>query len=116
MKTKATTTNDLRDAFPIIRIGYDKRLIGSNLTALPLLGDWKCRQGNKLPTGLLKAYPEIEYAFNELTPTLCKVHFGELQIWFDLVPFPEAGYVGMYGFHIESLVPDVNHKKLRMAA
>ena len=116
MKTKVTSNDDLRDAFPVIRISYDKRLIGSNLTALPLLGDWKCRQGNKLPSGLLIAYPEIENALKDLTPTQCKVQFGELQIWFDLVPFPEAGYIGMYGFHIESLVPDVKNIKNRMAA
>ncbi len=116
MKTKDTSSSDFKDAFPRIRISYEKRLIGSNLTALPLLGEWKCRQGNRLPTGLLKAYPEIEYALKDLTPTQCKVQFGELQIWFDLVPFPEAGYVGMYGFHIESLVPDVKHNKSRMAA
>ena len=39
------TQNDLRDAFPVMRFDYNKRLIDSNLTALPLLGEWKCRKG-----------------------------------------------------------------------
>ncbi|CAN5427453.1 hypothetical protein BH11BAC2_BH11BAC2_08030 [soil metagenome] len=115
MNKKSPQTNDLRDAFPVIRLSYDKRLIGSNLTALPLLGEWKCRQGAKVPTGLLKAYPEINYALNENAPTECKVTFGELEIWFDLVPFPEAGYLGMYGYHIESMVAEKMPQKLRMA-
>jgi hypothetical protein len=116
MKNKVKPSGDFRDAFPMIRLSYDKRLIDSNLTALPLLGDWKCRKGAKIPTAILKAYPEIEYAFKDASPTECKVQFGELQLWFDLVPFPEAGYVGLYGFHIESMVPDANRRQnLRMA-
>ena len=115
MKTKKTSTEDLRDAFPVIRIGYDKRLKSSNLTAMPLLHQWHCKQGSKLPSALLKAYPEIEYSLKDKVPTECKVQFGELQIWFDVVPFPEAGYIGMYGFHIE-MAPDAVPQKLRIAA
>ena len=116
MKTNSSSNNDFRDAFPVIRFDYNKRLLDSNLTALPLLGDWKCRQGSKIPSAIWSAYPELEQALSDQSPSGCKVSFGELQIWFDVVPFPEAGYIGMYGYHIESMVPESMPQKLRMTA
>lgn len=115
MKTKTTSSQDMRDAFPILKIGYDKRLKSANLTAMPFLNKWNCTQGNRLPTALLKAYPEIAYSLKDKTPTECKIQFGELQIWFDLIPYPEAGYIGMYGYHIE-MAPDAVPQNLRIAA
>ncbi|MBK7965624.1 MAG: hypothetical protein IPK10_10285 [Bacteroidetes bacterium] len=44
-----------------------------------------------------------------------KVAFSGLNIWFDMVPFPEAGYIGLYGYHVESMVPGSGSTKLRMA-
>ncbi|MBK7889248.1 MAG: hypothetical protein IPJ86_18705 [Bacteroidetes bacterium] len=115
MKKSKMTQNDLRDAFPVMRFDYNKRLIDSNLTALPLLGEWKCRKGAKIPSAILKAYPEINFVFNDKVPTECKVTFSGLNIWFDMVPYPEAGYVGLYGYHVESMVPETVQQKLRMA-
>lgn len=116
MKKISTTNNEFRDAFPVMRMDYNKRLIDANLTAMPLLGDWNCRKGSKIPTQIFNTYNEIENSFNDKTPSTCKVSFGDLQIWFDIVPFPEAGYIGMYGYHIESMVPDTKPEKLRMAS
>ncbi len=105
----------MRDAFPVMRFDYNKRLIDSNLTALPLLGEWKCRKGSKIPGAVLNTYPELNHAFTDKTATECKVNFGGLDIWFDLVPYPEAGFIGLYGYHVETVVPDTVKQKLRMA-
>jgi len=116
MKKISRTHNELRNAFPVLRIDYNKRLIDANLTAMPLLGDWNCSKGSKVPSQIFSTYSEIENSFNDKTPTTCKVSFGDLQIWFDIVPFPEAGYIGLYGYHIESMVPDTMPDKLRIAS
>jgi len=116
MKKENNTKNDMRDAFPVIRIGYDMRILDSNLTAQPLLSEWNCRKGNKIPDTILQAYPEITESFNTTNPGGCKVAFSGLNIWFDMVPFPEAGYVGLYGYHVESMVPEKVQQKLRMAS
>lgn len=112
---KAEQKNDERDMFPVMRFDYNKRLIDANLTALPLLGAWKCKKGGKIPAAIFKAYPELQFAFNESGPTDLKVTFSGLNIWFDMVPFPEAGYVGLYGYHVETMVPERLQEKLRMA-
>jgi hypothetical protein len=116
MKKLSTPSKEFRGAFPVIRIDYNKRLVNANLTAMPLLGDWKCRKGSKIPQQILTTYSEIESSFTNKMPSTCKVSFGDLQIWFDIVPFPEAGYIGMYGYHIEAMVADTKPEKLRMAS
>ena len=116
MKKLSTPTKEFRYAFPVMRIDYTKRLIDANLTAMPLLGEWNCRKGSIVPSQIFSTYSEIENSFNDKTPTTCKVSFGDLQIWFDIVPFHEAGYIGLYGYHIESMVPETKPEKLRMAS
>ncbi len=116
MKTNKSSKDNFSDAFPVIRFDYNKRLIGSNLTALPLLSSWNWRKGSKIPSAVWNSYPEWEKALNDQSPSGCKVIFGELNIWFDVVPFPEAGYIGIYGYHVESLVTKDVPEKLRMAA
>lgn len=115
MKKENKSTNEFQDAFPIIRIDYDMRLLDSNLTALPLLSEWKVRKGCKIPDTVLNAYPEITHSLQDASPSGCKVAFNGLNIWFDMVPFPEAGYIGLYGYHVETMVPEAVQQKLRMA-
>ena len=106
---------DMRDAFPVFKFNYNGKLLDCNSTAIPLLGHWNCRKGAKLPTGLMKACPEIKYAMKNHHPAECKMQFGELQIWCDVVPYPEAGYIGIYGYHIEAMMQEQN-VKMRIAS
>ena len=115
MKKGNSHKNETRDMYPVMRFDYNKRLIDSNLTALPLLGEWKCRKGAKIPSDVLAHYPELARAFSDAQPADCKVNFSGLNIWFDLVPFPEAGYVGLYGFHVETQIPEKSRSKIGMA-
>ena len=41
-----------------------------------------------------------------------EIPFSGLKILFDVVPFPEAGYIGFYGFHVENLVPEHSIQKI----
>jgi hypothetical protein len=71
MKKKSSTNNEFRDAFPVIQLSYDRKLVKSNLTALPLLNQWNCRKGSKIPKNILEMYPEIEYSMKDsLDPSL----------------------------------------------
>lgn len=107
---------DMRESFPTFKFNYNGKLLDCNSTAMPLLGHWHCKKGAKLPTGLMKACPEIKFAMKDSHPAECKMQFGELQIWCDVVPFPEAGYIGIYAFHIESMIPEQQNHRLRMAS
>ena len=93
----------MRDAFPMIKYDYQGVLVEANGTALPLLGQWKCRNGKKIPTSVMKTYPEMTFALKDQQPIDCCVEMGDCKIWFDIVPYPEAGYVGMYGYNIEMM-------------
>lgn len=109
------SSEPLREAFPVMRIDYQYRLIKTNTTALPLLNAWSCREGGKLPHQLLGQYPELKASFKSNVPTRCVISFQDLKIWFDVVPFPEAGYVGLYGYHVETTVSEKVPQNLRMA-
>ena len=104
----------MRDAFPVIKYDYEGVLLQANGTALPLLGQWKCRNGKKIPTAIMKTYPEMALAMKEKQSADCCIQMGDCTIWFDIVPYPEAGYVGMYGYNIEMVADQKNTASLRM--
>lgn len=107
---------EMKDAFPVFKFNYKGKILNTNSAAMPLLGYWNCKMGAELSTGLLKACPEIKSAMKNPQPAECRMQFGELQIWCDVVPYPEAGYIGIYGYHIE--ITDASHQnvQLRMAS
>src|SRR4051812_42293794 len=98
---KKNKDNSMRNAFPVIKYDYSGKLITSNGTAMPLLGQWNCRQGASIPTPVMKMYPEMAYALKDQQPVECCITMGDCKVWFDIIPFPEAGYIGMYGHSIE---------------
>jgi len=112
---KKNKDNEMRNAFPVIKYDYHGKLISSNGTALPLLSQWNCRHGGKIPSAIMKAYPEMAYAIMDPQAVECCVTMGDCKIWFDIVPYPEAGYVGMYGHSVEMSEVNSEKKILRMA-
>ncbi len=113
MKKFTTLSHPERDRFPEIRIDLEKRIIACNLTALPLLNEWKLERSRELPDAVLQQYPEIASSLNHHRDNTCTVRFKGLNISFDIIPFPEAGYIGLYGFHVETIVPEAIHKKIQ---
>ena len=106
----------MRDAFPVIKYDYQGTLVEANGTALPLLGQWKCRSGKKIPSSIMKAYPEMTFAMKDQRPVDCCIQMGDCRIWFDIIPYPEAGFVGMYGYNIEIVATGKETSTLRMAS
>ena len=107
---------DMKDAFPVFKFNYNGKLLDCNTTAKPLLNHWHCKKGSKLPAGLMKSCPEMKFAMKNPQPTECKVKFGDFQIWCDIVPYPEAGYIGIYGYHIDSALLQEQKYQLRLAS
>jgi hypothetical protein len=112
---KKNTDNSMRNAFPVIKYDYQGNLTASNGTALPLLGQWNCRHGAKIPASIMKTYPEMAFALTDQQPVECCVTMGDCKIWFDIVPYPEAGYIGMYGHSVEMVDTNRENPILRMA-
>lgn len=115
MKKVNNKGQDQRDIFPVMRFDMNHRLLGCNLTALPILSSWNCRKGSKLSPEIMRTFPELQDIWKNMNPSECRIIFSGLEIWFDVIPFPEAGYIGLYGYHIQSLVPETVPQKLRMA-
>lgn len=90
------------------------RLISANLTAQPLLCHWNCRTGT-LPQPHDKEIREkLMNAITGMESTTIEVPFSGLKLQFDVVPFQEAGYTGLYGFHIEQILPEHILQKIRL--
>jgi hypothetical protein len=112
---KKNKDNEMRNAFPVIKYDYHGKLISSNGTALPLISQWNCRHGSKIPSQVMKTYPEMTHAIMDQQPVECCITMGDCRIWFDIVPYPEAGYIGMYGHSVEMSEANKESPILRMA-
>jgi hypothetical protein len=113
---KKNKENSMRNAFPVIKYDYEGRLMASNGTALPLLSQWNCRHGTKIPAAVMKTYPEMAFAMMDRQSVECCITMGDCKIWFDIVPYPEAGYIGMYGHSVEMSESSVQNPATRMAS
>jgi len=112
--TKFTTLNHPeRECFPEIRLDLNRKLIACNLTAMPLLNEWKWNRGGQLPEAVMAEYPLLASCINELRDDTLTVKFKGLNLSFDIIPYPEAGYIGLYGFHVETVVPENIHRKIQ---
>jgi hypothetical protein len=105
-----TTSSSL----PIIKINYDHQIIDANLNALPILANWCCTNGSTIPEGIMSKIPSLEIAMKTNTERECKLKFGDTVISFDIIPFMEGGYIGLYGYKAEQVEVAI-YKGLRVA-
>ncbi len=96
-KNQATDEN----LFPVFRFDLDNRLIFANLPSLPLMKHWKCRINERIPADVVSRYPELFHAALSHRPMDVTVEMKNYIIRFSIVPFPEAGYIGMYAYSME---------------
>lgn len=87
--------------FPVIKIGLDFTVLDCNVSALPILNHWNCRVNSRIPASVLKQYPEMANALKLNDEGGLHVNFKDFTIRFTIVPFPEAGYIGLYGYQVE---------------
>lgn len=111
---KVRNRSENHDTFPVMLFSTAGRLISANLTAQPLLHHWNCRNG-QLPQpqdhSIRKLVMETITGMQSGT---IDITFSGLKLRFDVVPFPEAGYTGFYGFQIENLLPEHVIQKIRL--
>lgn len=112
MKARILSTKN--DTFPVMIFSPEGRLISSNLTAQPLLHQWNCRSGQIPKPQDHKTKEIVLEAINGMKNTTIEIPFSGLRLLFDVVPFREAGYTGLYGFHVESLLPEHIIQKIRL--
>lgn len=101
-------------SLPIIKINYNYQVIDANLNALPILANWCCTKGSSIPEAIINRIPSLEIAMKTNTDRTCKLKFGDTVISFDIIPFMEGGYIGLYGYAAEQ-VEVTNYKGLRVA-
>ncbi len=87
--------------FPVIKLGLDFTVMDCNVSALPLLNHWNCKVNNRIPEKVMTQYPEIRNSLEQNGEGGLHVNFKEFLIRFTIVPFPEAGYIGLYGYQVE---------------
>ncbi len=95
---KQTTDENL---FPVFRFDLENRLVYANVPALPLMKHWKCRINEKVPGDIISRYPELFHTALSHKPMDVTVDMNTYSISFSIVPFPEAGYIGMYAYSME---------------
>lgn len=96
------TTQKSENMLPVFRFDLENRLIYANDPALPLMKEWKCTINQKIPAVVISRYPELFHASMSHRATDMAVEFNNCVIHFSIVPFPEAGYLGMYAYAMES--------------
>jgi hypothetical protein len=87
--------------FPVLKFDLNNRLIYANVAALPLMKQWGCEINEKLPSSLVSQHPELFHSAISHYSQDLSIQHNEYIMHFSLVPFPEANYIGMYGYCIE---------------
>ena len=99
--------------FPVVKLDYNFNVIHCNDSGQPLLSHWNTTLKNPLPIGILERHPEIYVALkNTMTPDI-KIKMDDHIIHCSVVPFPEAGYIGIYGYLVE--YADRVHEKVTLS-
>jgi hypothetical protein len=88
--------------FPVFKFDLDKKLVEANRASMPLLEKWGWKLDQSLPTHVISQYPQLFHAILGQRPTELAVSMDGFQIHFCVVPFPEAGYIGMYAYSLEA--------------
>lgn len=101
-------------SLPIIKINYNHQIIDANLNALPILANWCCTKGSSIPQAVISKIPSLEVAMKTNSDRECKLKFGDTIISFDIIPFLEGGYIGLYAYKTEQVVVG-DFKELRIA-
>jgi hypothetical protein len=96
---KNHTTDE--NLFPAFRFDLDNRLVYANVPALPIMKNWKCRINERIPADVVNRYPELFHTALSHRPMDVTVEMNNYTVHFSIVPFPEAGYIGMYAYCME---------------
>jgi hypothetical protein len=96
---KSTRKDDA--IFPVMKIDYNFNVIYCNEPAYPVLSKWNCRPQERLPLTVLDSHPGIYTAIKSTQTPDIEVEMDDVKVKCTVVPFPEAGYIGIYAYMIE---------------
>ena len=83
---------------PVIKINFKGDILYANMSSFDLLVNWGCFGGGKLPAHI---YEKVK-GLNLLSNFTFTINYMNKQINFIVVPFAEAGYIGVYAYEIIS--------------
>ncbi len=95
---KISAMNESR--FPVIKLSLNGEILYANLSSLPIMSEWGCSANHKLPAKLMEKYPELN---NMWESSDIKVIMESYSVHFSVVPFPEAGFIGLYAYEMEEV-------------
>ncbi len=87
--------------FPVIKFSLDNKVIYHNTAAMAFMSKWGCELGKKVPSPLTKVMPGIFNTTEKFQTKDVNIPFNEYLFRFTMVPFKEAGYIGLYGYSVE---------------
>ncbi len=87
--------------FPVMKLDYNFNVIYCNEPAIPMLSKWKCRPNERIPMAVLDRHPGIYAAISTTQSPDLEIDMGDVTVKCTVVPFPEAGYIGIYAYMME---------------
>lgn len=100
MSTKSPRQSSL---FPVFKFDLNRTLIEANNASMPLLEKWGWHIQEALPKKVMNEFPQIFHSILSQMPSDITVHMDGFNVRFCIVPFPEAGYIGMYAYSLEAI-------------
>ncbi|HKR05733.1 MAG TPA: hypothetical protein VJY62_13950 [Bacteroidia bacterium] len=88
-------------AFPVLKFDYNFNVIYSNNPANTILNHWDAKIKETVPTNILNTHPEIYNSLRNPAVADINIDLENTVIRCTVVPFPEAGYIGIYGYMVE---------------
>lgn len=102
MNNKQTQTqNRQASAFPVMKFDYNFNVIYSNEQANDILSHWKTGMQQPVPSTVLKLHPELYTSLTNQPVNDINLCIDNTVIRCSVVAFPEAGYIGLYGYMVE---------------
>ena len=100
MTEKNASAKHENNMFPVIKLDYNGKIIYHNVAAMPVLNYWQCKLNNPVNKQVKSIYPQIFDVKSQQSHD-ASVRYLDYVFHFSVIPYPEAGYIGVYGFCIE---------------
>ncbi|MEO5572545.1 MAG: hypothetical protein ABIT08_16640 [Bacteroidia bacterium] len=101
MKKTETKNQKKECAFPVLKFDYNFNVIYSNSPAKAILNYWEAKVKESVPSNILNRHPEIYNSLREQSLEDISITINDTVVRCTVVPFPEAGYIGVYGYMVE---------------
>lgn len=101
MQTKSAKNKHDTNMFPVIKFSLDNKVIYHNTAAMAFMSTWGCELDKKIPSQLTKVLPGVFNVAEKFQTKDINIPYKEYLFRFAMIPFKEAGYIGLYGYRVE---------------